>query len=108
VNSRCQVCYAFDSVSRVWYIRHSYLYYIETVQLTTSMFRHCPRARGLGYSLSIWAWVLVGVGGMLLLLLILGGVLAFIRNSKGGVPAAKLSAMPVRYSQCSSKTTRTI
>ncbi|CAF1243048.1 unnamed protein product [Adineta steineri] len=51
-------------------------------ELTASKFRHCPKARGLHQRLSVWAWVLVAVGAMLLLLLILGGILAFIRNSK--------------------------
>ncbi|CAF1031984.1 unnamed protein product [Adineta ricciae] len=53
-------------------------------QLTSSTFRHCPKARGFRHRLTVWAWLLVAVGGMLLLLLILGGILAFIRNSKKG------------------------
>jgi hypothetical protein len=52
--------------------------------LTASQFRHCPKNHGLRHRLSPWAWVLVAVGAMLLLLLILGGVLTFNRNSKRG------------------------
>ncbi len=52
--------------------------------MTASKFRHCPKHRGLRYRLPIWAWLLVAVGAMLLLLLLLGGVLAFIGNSKRG------------------------
>jgi len=52
--------------------------------LNASKFRHCPKPRGFRHRLSIWAWLLVVVGAMLLLLLILGAVLAFRRNSKRG------------------------
>ena len=52
--------------------------------MTTSKFHHCPKHRKFRHRLSIWAWILVAVGAMLLLLLILGGVLAFIRNTKRG------------------------
>jgi hypothetical protein len=52
--------------------------------LTASRFRHCPHTRGLRHRLSPWAWVLVAVGAMLLLLLIFGGILTFKRNSKRG------------------------
>ncbi len=52
--------------------------------MTVSKFHHCPTYRGLRHRLSIWAWILIAVGGMLLLLLILGGVLAYMRNSKRG------------------------
>ena len=52
--------------------------------MTSSTFRHCPKVRSLRHRLTVWAWLLVAVGGMLLLLLILGGILAFIRNSKKG------------------------
>ncbi len=52
--------------------------------MTASKFRHCPKSRGFRHHLSIWAWLLVAVGAMLLLLLILGGVLAYRRNSKRG------------------------
>jgi succinate dehydrogenase hydrophobic anchor subunit len=64
--------------------------------LTASKFRHCPKARGgLRHRLSVWAWILVAVGAMLLLLLILGGVLAFIRNSKkGSYKTKKLTPEP--------------
>jgi len=52
--------------------------------LTASQFRHCPKPHGFRHHLSIWAWLLILVGAMLLLLLILGGVLAYMRNSKRG------------------------
>ncbi len=52
--------------------------------MTASKFHHCSKPRGLRYRLSIWAWILIAVGAMLLLLLILGGVLAFAHNSKRG------------------------
>ncbi|UJR15408.1 hypothetical protein I4U23_002355 [Adineta vaga] len=53
-------------------------------ELTASKFRNCPKIRGLRHRLTVWAWLLVAVGAMLLLLLILGGILAFLRNSKKG------------------------
>ena len=53
-------------------------------ELTQSTFRHCPKSSGFRQRLTVWAWILVAVGAMLLLLLILGGVLAFLRNSKRG------------------------
>lgn len=61
-----------------------YNFFVGSPELTASKFRQCPKSRGLGQHLSVWAWILVIVGAMLLLLLILGGVLAFIRNSKRG------------------------
>ena len=60
------------------------MYFLGNPQLTTSTFRHCPKIRGFRHRLTVWAWLLVAVGGMLMLLLILGGILAFIRNSKKG------------------------
>ncbi len=52
--------------------------------MTGSKFNHCPKSRGFRHRLTLWAWILIAVGAMLLLLFILGGVLAFIRNSKRG------------------------
>ncbi|CAF1041144.1 unnamed protein product [Rotaria sordida] len=60
-------------------------------ELTTSKFRNCPKSHGLRHRLSIWAWLLVAFGGMLLLLLILGGVLTFIRNLKKDSPQVRKS-----------------
>ncbi len=64
--------------------------------MTTSKFRHCPKHRGLRHRLSVWAWLLVAVGAMLLLLLILGGVLAFIRGSKRGSSEIRKPALEPR------------
>lgn len=48
-----------------------------------SKFRNCPEPpASLRNRLSVWAWVLVGVGCLLLLLLLLGGALALIRSLK--------------------------
>ncbi len=52
--------------------------------MTGSKFNHCPKSRGFRHRLTLWAWILIAVGAMLLLLLILGGVLAFAHNSKRG------------------------
>ncbi|CAF3027781.1 unnamed protein product [Rotaria sp. Silwood2] len=60
-------------------------------ELSASKFRNCPKGHGLRRRLPIWAWLLVAVGAMLLLLLILGGVLAFIRNSKKELPQTRKS-----------------
>lgn len=72
--------------------------------LTTSKFRQCPRVRGLGQRLTIWAWILIAVGAMLLLLLILGGVLAFLRNSKTESPLTKRSISEGRHTEEPGKT----
>ena len=69
---------------------------VGSPELTASKFRHCPKHRGLHHRLPIWAWLLVAVGAMLLLLLILGGVLAFIRNMKKGPSQGKNSATETR------------
>jgi len=66
--------------------------------LTASKFRHCSKSRGLGLRLSIWAWLLVAVGGMLLLLLVLGGVLAFL-NSKKELSQIKQSVPERRHTE---------
>lgn len=50
--------------------------------MTGLKFRQCPKEPRLYQQLSVWAWLLVAVGGMLLLLLILGGVLTLIRSSQ--------------------------
>ena len=34
--------------------------------MTASKFRHCPKSRGLRHRLSVWAWLLIAVGAMLL------------------------------------------
>lgn len=65
--------------------------------MTQSTFRQCPNTRGLRHRLTIWAWILVAVGAMLLLLLILGGVLAFRRNSKRGSLDMRESAPERRH-----------
>ncbi|CAF3558782.1 unnamed protein product [Rotaria sp. Silwood1] len=60
-------------------------------ELSESKFRNCPKSHGLRHRLPIWAWLLVVVGAMLLLLLILGGVLTFIRSSKKELPQVRKS-----------------
>lgn len=65
--------------------------------MTQSKFRQCQNPRGLRHRLTIWAWILVAVGAMLLLLLILGGVLAFMRNSKRGSLDMRESAPERRH-----------
>jgi len=59
--------------------------------LTGSLFRHCPKPRSLSQRLPIWIWLLVAFGAMLLLLLLLGGVLKFIRGSKSGTAEIRTS-----------------
>ncbi len=64
--------------------------------MTVSKFRHCPRHRGFRHRLTFWAWLLVAVGAMLLLLLILGGVLAYMNNSKRGSSQIRKSVLEPR------------
>ncbi|CAF1545867.1 unnamed protein product [Rotaria magnacalcarata] len=91
-------------------LRHSRLACEFTIpgsaELTASSFRHCPIDETLHRSLSVWAWLLVLVGGLLLLLLILGGVLTLIRSSKKAstqtrksVPITHREAVNIRRSR---------
>lgn len=64
---------------------------VGSPELIASRFRQCPKTRGLRGRLTFWAWLLIAVGAMLLLLFILGGVLAYIRNSKKGSSEIKQS-----------------
>ncbi|CAF3210107.1 unnamed protein product [Rotaria socialis] len=69
-----------------------------SAELTASTFRHCPTDEPLHHSLSVWAWLLVVVGGLLLLLLILGGVLTLIRSSKK-VPTQARKSVPITHQE---------
>ena len=61
--------------------------------MISSQFRHCPKSTDSRHRLSVWAWILVAVGAVLLLLLLFGGVLAFIHNSKRNLSQLKESAV---------------
>lgn len=71
---------------------------IGSSTLTGSQFRHCPKPRSLSQRLPIWIWLLVAFGAMLLLLLLLGGVLKFIRGSKSGTAEIRTSVPDARRS----------